>query len=88
MTCSGHGTCVNGECVCDRLYSGEICQNKGIALLTCEHFLRNMLQMSVRMLVIAVVTAFALIFSPLPTPPSSATAVLGGLDNTVQNVSN
>ena len=29
MTCSGHGTCVNGECVCERLYSGEICQNKG-----------------------------------------------------------
>jgi hypothetical protein len=32
MTCSGHGDCVNGECVCDRLYSGEICQSKGITL--------------------------------------------------------
>ena len=29
MTCSGHGICMNGECVCDRLYSGEICQNEG-----------------------------------------------------------
>ena len=29
MTCSGHGICRNGKCVCDRLYSGDICQNKG-----------------------------------------------------------
>ena len=29
-TCSGHGTCNNGVCSsCDRLYSGEFCQNKG-----------------------------------------------------------
>ena len=32
MRCSGHGTCVDGECVCDRLYTGEICQIKGTAL--------------------------------------------------------
>lgn len=29
MTCSGHGSCSAGKCVCDRLYSGEFCQNKG-----------------------------------------------------------
>ena len=29
MTCSGHRSCVNGECVCERLYFGQFCQNKG-----------------------------------------------------------
>ena len=29
MTCSGNGRCEDGECVCDRLYTGEFCQIKG-----------------------------------------------------------
>ncbi len=31
MTCSGHGSCnaTTGVCECDRLYSGDFCQNKG-----------------------------------------------------------
>ena len=24
--CSGHGSCVNGECQCDKLYSGQYCE--------------------------------------------------------------
>ena len=46
------------------------------------------MQMSVRMLVIAVVMVLVLTFSPLPIPPSSVTAMLGGLDKVVPNVSN
>ena len=32
MTCSGRGSCnaTTGVCECDRLYSGEFCQNKGM----------------------------------------------------------
>ena len=43
MTCSGHGTCMNGECICDRLYSGEICQNKGIAYASNIPYFRKLL---------------------------------------------
>ena len=28
-TCSGHGSCSNGKCTCERLYKGNICQYKG-----------------------------------------------------------
>jgi hypothetical protein len=44
--------------------------------------------MSVRMLAIAMIVALALIFSPLSTPPSNASAILGGLEKNVLNVSN
>ena len=30
MTCSGNGQCEDGRCICNRLYSGEFCQNKGV----------------------------------------------------------
>jgi hypothetical protein len=43
--------------------------------------------MSVRMLAIAAIMALALIFSPLSTPPSNASAMPGGLEKNVPNVS-
>lgn len=30
MTCSGNGQCEDGKCICNRLYSGDFCQNKGV----------------------------------------------------------
>ena len=35
MTCSGNGRCENGRCICNRLYSGEFCQNKGVCVCVC-----------------------------------------------------
>ena len=38
--CSGHGTCSNFECSCERTYYGDFCQYKGV--LFCTHTLQTL----------------------------------------------
>ena len=42
-TCSGHGNCINGVCQCDRLYSGDFCQNKGILVMVSAYLICNII---------------------------------------------